>query len=348
MALTFPTSPTVGQVVVLNSRSYQWTGKTWDLYSNVGVHKSTHATGGTDALTPADIGAPTAASPKFTGQAAFNTTAPATESAYARVAIVGLNLTSATLSSAFSLSESNSKAALTVRPNPFSGYTLHVGAFATTNSPYIQNAQYNGGTSSAPLHLNPFGGNVGVGLVTPAARLHVVAGTAGDTAAILQGPGNAGVYIDYGGTGYNYYDATQHTFRTTSGSRVMAILYDRFYAIGNDEPYALGSRYTPSGGTVYFGATNATSTPDAQISNSGGAALMTLQHGGNVGIGGATPAISSGTGLHCGGSTIRLGTSRTPASATATGNTGEICWDSGYLYVCVATNTWKRTSLSTW
>jgi hypothetical protein len=48
------------------------------------------------------------------------------------------------------------------------------------------------------------------------------------------------------------------------------------------------------------------------------------------------------------GDTVRLRTARTPASASATGNAGEICWDTDYVYVCVATNTWKRTALSTW
>lgn len=43
----------------------------------------------------------------------------------------------------------------------------------------------------------------------------------------------------------------------------------------------------------------------------------------------------------------RLST-RTPASATATGVQGEVCWDASYLYVCVATNTWKRTAISSW
>ena len=46
--------------------------------------------------------------------------------------------------------------------------------------------------------------------------------------------------------------------------------------------------------------------------------------------------------------TIRLRNNRTPASATATGNKGDICWDTNYIYVCVATNTWKRTAISTW
>jgi len=45
---------------------------------------------------------------------------------------------------------------------------------------------------------------------------------------------------------------------------------------------------------------------------------------------------------------IRLATAKTPTSATDTGVTGEICWDADYIYVCTATNTWKRAGLSTW
>lgn len=37
-----------------------------------------------------------------------------------------------------------------------------------------------------------------------------------------------------------------------------------------------------------------------------------------------------------------------PASATAAGNPGDIAIDSTHLYVCVASNTWRRVSLSSW
>ena len=37
-----------------------------------------------------------------------------------------------------------------------------------------------------------------------------------------------------------------------------------------------------------------------------------------------------------------------PASSTATGTTGEIRITADYIYVCIATNTWKRIALSTW
>lgn len=52
--------------------------------------------------------------------------------------------------------------------------------------------------------------------------------------------------------------------------------------------------------------------------------------------------------LDVSGNDIRIRTSQTPASASAAGNAGEICWDSNYVYVCVATNTWKRAALSSW
>lgn len=48
------------------------------------------------------------------------------------------------------------------------------------------------------------------------------------------------------------------------------------------------------------------------------------------------------------GNSIRVETSQTPASASAAGTTGTICWDSSYIYVCTATNTWRRVAHSAW
>lgn len=56
------------------------------------------------------------------------------------------------------------------------------------------------------------------------------------------------------------------------------------------------------------------------------------------------------------GDTLQLVVPRSPSTSSATGNVGEICWGSEtilgitthYLYVCIATNTWKRTPLVTW
>lgn len=37
-----------------------------------------------------------------------------------------------------------------------------------------------------------------------------------------------------------------------------------------------------------------------------------------------------------------------PASSTATGAAGDLAYDTDYLYVCVATDTWRRFPLSDW
>jgi len=47
------------------------------------------------------------------------------------------------------------------------------------------------------------------------------------------------------------------------------------------------------------------------------------------------------------GTNLVIATSSTPASSSAAGTIGQIQWDSGYVYVCVAANTWKRAALTT-
>lgn len=37
-----------------------------------------------------------------------------------------------------------------------------------------------------------------------------------------------------------------------------------------------------------------------------------------------------------------------PANASATGTAGQIAFDTNYIYVCTATNTWKRVAIATW
>lgn len=74
-----------------------------------------------------------------------------------------------------------------------------------------------------------------------------------------------------------------------------------------------------------------------------GAVHMALNKG-NVGVGTTSPTAK----LDVNSDIIRLRTSKTPSSASDTGNAGDIAWDADYIYVCVATNTWKRTVLNTW
>ena len=40
--------------------------------------------------------------------------------------------------------------------------------------------------------------------------------------------------------------------------------------------------------------------------------------------------------------------SGTPASSTATGTKGEVKYDSSYVYICIATNSWIRIARVSW
>lgn len=51
------------------------------------------------------------------------------------------------------------------------------------------------------------------------------------------------------------------------------------------------------------------------------------------------PVISTGN--------LRIASPTVPALATSAGTAGDIAWANGFLYVCVATNTWQRVAIAT-
>jgi len=71
---------------------------------------------------------------------------------------------------------------------------------------------------------------------------------------------------------------------------------------------------------------------------------VSIEQDGNVGIGTTSPTEK----LDVNSDAIRIRTAQTPASATATGTAGMVCWDADYVYVCTATNTWRRAAISSW
>lgn len=48
------------------------------------------------------------------------------------------------------------------------------------------------------------------------------------------------------------------------------------------------------------------------------------------------------------GDRMRIDTSFTPASASAAGTKGDIAYDSSFIFICTATNTWRRIAHATW
>jgi len=156
-----------------------------------------------------------------------------------------------------------------------------------------------GGTEAMRIDSS---GNVGIGTASPNSRLVVTSGTS---------PNRSQIIIGSAGLSENFYDSNTHYFRDGSqpASERMRIDSSGNVGIGNTSPtgkldvvggrsffsaaseqYAVAARYVSTGGPVYFGAASASATPDAVISAAGGATLMTLQNGGNVGIGTTTPS----------------------------------------------------------
>jgi len=109
-----------------------------------------------------------------------------------------------------------------------------------------------------------------------------------------------------------------------------------------------------NGGTVdgtIIGASSAAAGTFTDITSTSTITAASVDiNGGDIdgtNIGATTPDAGTFTALTTTGDSVRIQTSQTPASSSATGATGEIAWDSSYLYVCVATNSWKRIALST-
>jgi hypothetical protein len=75
-----------------------------------------------------------------------------------------------------------------------------------------------------------------------------------------------------------------------------------------------------------------------------GSERLRITRDGNVGIATSGPTQK----LDVNDDSIRVRTAKTPSSASDTGTTGQIAWDADYIYVCTATDTWKRVAIATW
>ena len=157
-------------------------------------------------------------------------------------------------------------------------------------------------------------GNVGVGVTSPSGRLH----TALDTTFAWGGAWSSGAAV-FGGTS------------STSGA--VAITY-------NDTDGAVIGAVDPGDSwkdLSFYGDM-------ITIHTNGSTERVRVDNTGNVGVGTSAPSCL----LDVNADKVRVRTAKTPSSASDSGNAGDICWDSSYVYVCVAANTWKRTAISTW
>jgi len=178
------------------------------------------------------------------------------------------------------------------------------------------------GTAAAPSIA--FEGDSDTGIYSPGAN-QVAISTNGTARLFVDASGNFGLGVTPSGKVHIGGVASAIVFNKNGSGTDNALLYDNSVAT-NDLFLARDSSNV--------------------IIRTGGSERLRVDSSGRLLVGGSPD--SGGALLQVFGDRIRIGTAKTPASATATGTTGEIAWDANYIYVCTATNTWKRTAISTW
>jgi hypothetical protein len=101
---------------------------------------------------------------------------------------------------------------------------------------------------------------------------------------------------------------------------------------------------------VFLSAANsigfATNSVERWVINSSGSLVPLTNNTYDIGNGASNPRdVSVGRHLSVSGNVV-IGNLYVPTSNTATGTAGQIVWDSGNIYVCIATDTWMRAALT--
>jgi len=180
------------------------------------------------------------------------------------------------------------------------------------------------------LIQNASGGAVATTGSYTAARLEAYSRSASGTVASLRG-----VYTITGTSGAAAGTVTSAYGGYFQGVRVGGSTIGTAYGL-----YVTGLDATNVYGLRILSSTCVTNCFDIYAENAGSNNYLA----GNTGLGTTAPTEK----LDVNADTIRLRTARTPASSTEACAAGEIAWDSGFIYVCIAANTWRRATLAAW
>jgi hypothetical protein len=197
--------------------------------------------------------------------------------------------------------------------------------------------------------------------ITGTGGLHVAGTTASTTttSGALRVTGGVGVVgaINVGG-------AATFAGAVTAGGLVSITKNDSILSLtsatGTSANYAT---FNNTGGTHYIGTDSSAGGSFFSGASTAYSMVVTAQSGRDLFIGSGAKFIKmahttgdltfpNGTATFAGAVTV-AGTvihtlSATPASASAAGTVGTMSWDANYIYICTATNTWKRVAIATW
>jgi len=148
-------------------------------------------------------------------------------------------------------------------------------------------------------------------------------------------------------TQYAFTKSRQFWIYNSSPTTQDASNYERGFLRWNSNTLEIG---TEAGGTGTARNLKIAGAAFTQIDcGSSGQVLISNNGGSKLAVTGTRVVIQNNTALDISsGSWIRISAFTTPTSSTATGTQGDLQFDANYIYVCTATNTWKRAALSTW
>lgn len=238
-------------------------------------------------------------------------------------------------------------------------YTAIAGKF-TLPSLTSGSVLFSNGTTIAQSNSNLFWNNstnrLGIGTASPANKFDVISGTAGTMgrgtfeSASFSNSGDAkvGVYTSSAtstdGAGIAFAQTNlqansrypgfemQYVYSSTVASNAWRVNYTERSSAGAVQNYTANVLAAYADGSVIINPTASGVTASAKLLVGRASSTYTFDVNGSARV----------------SSLFYSALSSTPASASATGTLGEIRIDANYIYVCTATNTWKRAAIATW
>lgn len=245
----------------------------------------------------------------------------------------------------------------TARTNTYSGIAAKFTLPTLTSGSVL----FSNGTTISQKNSNFFWDNtnnrLGLGTTSPANAFDVVRGTAGTMGRgtfesgsfSFNGDAKVGVYTssatstDGAGIAFAQTNLTansrypgfelQYVYSSTVANNAMRFNYTERSSAGVVQNYAANIFQAYANGTIIINPTTLGVTATAKLL---------------IGTGTSSSHMLDVNGTARATQFFLSALNTAPATASSTGTTGEIRIDANFIYICTATNTWKRVAIATW